>query len=256
MSQVQAIALNTFREVLRSKILYSVVAIAAAVVCAATLFGSVTIGSQVKVVKDFGLFALSFFGTLLAISAGTNLLNKELKYKTVYNILSKPVARWQFVAGKYLGLFAVVAVLDALLAGALILYAAGFEGRFDPLLLQGFLFALLEANIICAVTIFFSSLVVTTTLTGILTFATYISGRSVHYLAYFLSGDEKPALANVIRGFDLILPDLSLFAVGDRLVYGQEISLRELRNAVIYSISYSTILVMLAVLIFSRRELK
>ena len=79
--KITAIAYNTFREAIRNKILYSVLLVTAAIVIISSIFGAVSIGDQVKVVKDFGLFCISFFGAIITIVAGVSLLNKELKQK-------------------------------------------------------------------------------------------------------------------------------------------------------------------------------
>ena len=42
-------------------------------------------------------------------------LSKELGKRTIYNLLSKPVARWQFLVGKFLGMFATLALMMAFL---------------------------------------------------------------------------------------------------------------------------------------------
>lgn len=255
--KVFAIALNTFREAIRNKILYSVVLFAAIVVGISAFFGSVSIGSQEKVIKDFGLFSLSFFGALLAILSGVSLLNKELKQKTIYNIMSKPVQRWQFILGKHLGLMMTVHVLVALMSIALVGFLGLLEGRIDWLLFQAVGFVLLEVCIISAVTMFFSSLVVTTTLTGLFTLGTYLAGRSIGSLSYFMDGrgGYHPALSGLVKVLNCILPDLSLFNINDAVVYGNQVSLAHFGYAAVYSLSYSTIALLLAALIFSRREL-
>lgn len=255
--KIQAIALNTFREAVRNKILYSVLLFAILLVCASALFGSVTIGDQIKVIKDFGLFSLSFFGAIITVVSGVSLLNKELKQKTIYNILSKPVHRWQFIVGKHFGLTITVGLLVSLMGLALIAIVGLYEGQLDLLLFQGLLFSLLEVMVVAAIVIFFSSIVVTTTLTGLFTLGTYLAGRSINYLTFFLS-DEDPSQAGV-RGLitlaDWILPDLSLFNFNDAIVYGNSVSISNLAYAVCYGICYSTVLLILAALIFSRREL-
>lgn len=255
--KVWAIALNTFREAVRNKILYSVILFAIVVVAISALFGSVTMGSQLKVIKDFGLFSLSFFGAIITILSGVSLLNKELKQKTVYNILSKPVARWQFIVGKHLGLTFTVGVLVAMMGLGLIAFVGLMEGRLDALLIQGVLFAILEVAVVAAVSIFFSSLVVTTTLSGLFTLGTYIAGRSITYFKYFMEqGDNyDPGLAGVLTVFDWILPDLSLFNFNDLLVYGQSPTPADLGYAVVYCLGYSVAALTLAALIFQRREL-
>lgn len=256
--KVQAIALNTFREAVRNKIVYSVLLFAAVIVGISAVFGAVTLGSQIRVIKDFGLFALSFFGAVITIICGVSLLNKELKQKTVYNILSKPVARWQLILGKHLGLTFTVTVLVSLMGAALIGFVALFEGQPDWLLAQGVALTILEVTVVSSITLFFSSLVVTTTLTGIFTMGVYLAGRSISYLQFFLKEDSEgfnPALAGIINCANWVLPDLSLFNLGDQLVYGHGVSWNYFATAIVYCAAYSTVMLGLATVIFERREL-
>lgn len=255
--KIYAIALNTFREAIRNKILYSVVLVALLLVSISALFGAVTIGSQIRVIKDFGLFSLSFFGAIITIVCGATLLNREIKLKTVHNILSKPVARWQFIVGKNLGLCLTAGSLVGLVGIGLVVFVALFQGSIDPPLFQGILFALLEVIIVASVSIFFSTLVVTTTLSGIFTLGAYIGGRSISYLKYFLTEGENFNLVFVaiVKFFDLVLPDLSLFNYNAMIVYEQAVPLATVLHAVVYCFTYSLVTLALSALIFQKRDL-
>ena len=86
LDKVMNIALNTVRETIRSKILYSLFFFLILLLAVSAFFGTVTIGDQEKVIKDFGLFALSLFSVLYAVISGSLLLAKELQRKTLYNL--------------------------------------------------------------------------------------------------------------------------------------------------------------------------
>lgn len=254
--KIIAVAVNTFRESIRNQVIYSVVLFAVVVVGASAFFGAVSIGKQTEVIKDFGLFSLSFFGAIITILCGVSLLNKELKQKTVYNILSKPVARWQFIVGKHFGLSLTVSMLICMMCAALAGFVALFEGRIDWLLFQAGLFVMLEVWVIAATALFFSSLVVTTTLTGLFTLGTYLAGRSISYLKYFTAESEtNPLTTAVIGALDAVLPDLSLFNFNDLIVYGQPATLSDLTNAFLYAACYCVVALSLASMIFAKREL-
>jgi ABC-type transport system involved in multi-copper enzyme maturation permease subunit len=255
--KILTIALNTFREAVRNKILYSVVFFALLVVAVSAFYGTVSIGDQIKVIKNFGLFSLSFFGAVITIISGVSLLNKELKQKTIYNILSKPVTRWQFIIGKYFGVVLTVNLLVALMGAALVVFLWFFEHRIDWLLFQAIFFVFLEICVLTAVTVFFSSMAVTITLTGLFTLGTYIAGRSISYLSHFLRDGEgySPLVVRTTQVFDLILPDLSVFNVADAVVYGAPVSPHYVLQALIYCLSYCAAVLLLSIFIFSRREL-
>lgn len=259
-TKVWAIALNTFREGIRNKALYSVMFFSCVTVLVATIFGSVSVGSLPKIVKDFGLFSLSFFGAILSMVAGVSLLNKELNRKTIYNILSKPISRWQFVVGKYIGLTMTVSLQVLLMGCFLLFFAWTIEGVLDPLLFQGMLFALLEIVMVCAIATFFSTIVVTTTLTALYTCSFYIAGRSVACLDFFIPRQDDVAyssayLSKAMASFlYYMLPDFNAFNISDRIVYGEAIGLGQIFAAFVYSTSYSVALLCLAAVVFERRE--
>ncbi|MFN8392402.1 MAG: ABC transporter permease subunit [Bdellovibrionota bacterium] len=258
MIRVWAIVINTFREAIRNKILYSVLLFMALIMGASALFASVTIGDQLQVIKDCGLFSLSFFGAIITIITGVSLLNKELKQKTIYNILSKPISRWEFLLGKHLGLTLTVSLLVTFMGLGLVGFTALFERRIDLLLFQGILVAILEVTVISSVVMFFSSMAVTTTLPGILTLGTYIAGHSINYLNYFAATDGQSGAASqrVVTLFSWILPDLSVFNANSLLVYGQSLSAEHVMYATAYCLAYSTAALIFAGMIFSKRELQ
>ena len=102
--KVYAIAINTFKEVIRDKIFYSLVFFAVLLLGASVLLSTLTLGEQSKIIEDLSLSGIEILGVIIAIFVGIGLVNKELEKKTIYTIISKPIERWQFLLGKYLGL--------------------------------------------------------------------------------------------------------------------------------------------------------
>jgi ABC-type transport system involved in multi-copper enzyme maturation permease subunit len=249
-----AIARNTAREALRNKVLYSILAFAALVVAVAALFGSVSIGNQMKFVKDFSLAAISLFGVVIAVALGVSMLSKELGRRTILNILSKPVARWQFILGKFAGLTVTVAVVVACMTAALIGIVAAIEGTMDWGLLVAGLTVVLELMIVVAIALFFSAVVVTPTLAGMFTIAAFIAGRSAGYLDYFRGDDRNVAIRGVATLLYWILPHLNRLEVADQVVYGDALSLGTLALAATYAAAYTAALLLLSVALFQRRE--
>ena len=138
----------------------------------------------------------------------------------------------------------------------LVLFILAVEGRVDYLLFQAIYIAILESIIICAVTIFFSCMVVTTVLTGFFGLAFYLGGRAIVYLQYFINDEQTPTgLKNIVKIFDYILPDLSIYNVADRVVEGVAINKVHFLTATTYCLLYSATAVLLACIIFKKREL-
>jgi ABC-type transport system involved in multi-copper enzyme maturation permease subunit len=252
--KILAIARNTAREALRNKVLYSILGFAVLVVGVAALFGSASIGNQMKFVKDFALAAISIFGVVIAVTLGVNMLSKELGRRTILNILSKPVGRWQFIVGKFLGLAATVAVVVLLMTAALVGIVAAFEGTFDTALIVGGVAVLLELSIVVGIALFFSAVVVTPTLAGMFTVAAFVAGRSAGYLDYFRGEDTNGAVHAVATALYWVLPHLNRLDVADQVVYGDALSMGMLALAAAYAAAYTATLLLLTIGLFQRRE--
>src|SRR5579872_4206553 len=113
------IAVNVFRESVRDKVLYNLVAFAVLLIGASYLIGQLTAGQDVKMIKDLGLSATSMFGLFIAVFIGIGLVSKEVERRSVYSLLAKPITRYQLVLGKYCGLTLTLAVNVAVMAAAL-----------------------------------------------------------------------------------------------------------------------------------------
>ena len=77
-----------------------------------------------RVVTDLGLASISLFSVVVAIFLGSSLLYKEIERKTLYVILPKPIARFEFLLGKYFGIVATCAVFIAIMGALQLLVTA------------------------------------------------------------------------------------------------------------------------------------
>jgi len=251
--KLYAIALTTYLELVRSRSLLAFLALELAVILVAALFGSVTIGDQLVVTKNFGLFCASFFSILFVIIFGSALLEREVSRKTIYNIFSKPVSRSHFVLGKFFGLFTAGATLLFLSFVLLAITVTFFDlfSKSDSSLfyLSSFPFMLLELLIISAVIIFFSSFTVTPALIGLFTFAIFLAGRNAEYIPLFLAGEHISELLKIVLGSTYyLLPHLNLYTVSDKAVYDILPSFNHLLWCFLYTFCYSLALVCISLI--------
>src|SRR5271154_680472 len=153
------VAVNTFREAVRDRVLYNLVFFALMMIGAAILVGQISIGIDRLVIVNLGLSAISAFGLVMAIFIGVGLIYKEMEKRTLYSLLAKPVRRWQFIAGKYAGLLLTLAVNTSLmtlgLAAALYYVGRPFL-RSDSSVLVAVYFILLQLVLVTAIALFFS----------------------------------------------------------------------------------------------------
>jgi len=110
MNKTFAIALNTFKEAVRNRILYILLVFAILIMASSGIVGELTISARDRIIKDLGIASINFFGLLVAIFVGIGLVYNELDKKTIYTIVTKPIDRHQFLIGKYLGLLLTIYV--------------------------------------------------------------------------------------------------------------------------------------------------
>jgi len=252
--RLYAIALHTFREAVRDRVLVLFLVFALLMMAFSTVLSWLTVGSEIKIVTDLGLAALSLFGALMAVFIGITLVHKEVEKKTIYAVLAKPVPRWQFLLGKYLGLMLTLAVVTGLMA-VFYLAMVWWKGGTLPLhLIPAILLTYLELSVVTSVAILFSSFT-TPMLAAVFTVAIYVVGHLSWGLTGFLDYVPSPLARVVVTALYYGLPDLETFNVRSQVVYGHAVGAGYLLDASAYAAAYTAGMLTLAVLLFRRRDL-
>jgi ABC-type transport system involved in multi-copper enzyme maturation permease subunit len=127
--RVVAIALNTYRESLRARILLGLSGVAFAVALYSLVVGAFTLKNAPRVVSDLGAASISIFSVAVAVIIGATSLHRELEQKTLFPILARPIRRSEYLVGKYLGTLLTIAVFVMADAGLVLLLGAGLAGR-------------------------------------------------------------------------------------------------------------------------------
>jgi two-component system response regulator FixJ len=248
-----AIAFNTYREAARSKVLYSILFFGLFMIVFAAVLGELSLYQNERVIKDVGLFALSLFGNLMAIFLGVSFVYKEIERKSIYNIVSKPIRRWEYFLGKFLGIIATLylqlAVMAAIFIGALSFYGESLPA---PLFVAVGLIAV-EVTVVTTVALLFSSFS-TPYLSGFLALGTFVVGKTAHLLAQFAGSIENPVLSALIDVVDRVVPALHVFNVSTQVTYELPIPGAFVYHAAAYGLCYSAVVLFLGALIFSRRD--
>jgi len=274
MNRVLAIARNTFREAVRDRVLYLVAAFGLVVLGSGKLVGWVSVGEDVKIVRDVGLAALSFFGALVAIFVGTGLVQRELGGRTIYTILARPVARWEFILGKYLGLLATTLIVAAAMGCVFLIYLAAVTslapgepvgGGAPPAALglavwQSLFLTGCELVVVTALAVFFSA-VSTPILSAVFTFLTYVAGQfasSVELLAEMTSrapGGGSALGRVLLQVVYRLMPNLDLMNIRSSAVHGLAVPSAQVAWTALYAFAYAACVLAVACAAFERRNL-
>lgn len=257
--RVWAIAANTFREAIRNRVLAVLLMFALGLMLFSLVLGQLSLHEEVRIIKDLGLAGVSIVGLVIALFLGVNLLSKELDKKTVYAIIPKPLHRWEFLLGKYVGLAVTMTLLVVLMSAMLGAFVLTQGGHHGTVLLRAELLVLMELLLIVALAIFFSSFS-SPYLSAMFTAALWIIGRNSAELEAFASSKRLSggALSTILHGVVSVFPDFHMFYVsGSSLgdIHGAFVSWGYVAGAAGYCATYTLAALLLAFVIFSRRDL-
>lgn len=248
-----AIAFNTYREAVRSKVLYSILFFGLFLIGFAAVLGELSLYQNERVIKDVGLFALSLFGNLMAIFLGVSFVYKEIERKSIHNIVSKPIHRWQYFLGKFVGILVTLwlqlVVMLLLLTVVLSIWAQSIAGN----LYIAFLLICVEVTVVCTIALLFSAFS-TPYLSGFLTLGAVLVGKSADLIHRAASGVGNEMLQVVLDATHRIVPALYIFNVSTEVTYDLPIPARFVYHATVYGVCYSAVMLLFGALIFTRRD--
>jgi ABC-type transport system involved in multi-copper enzyme maturation permease subunit len=258
MRNVWAVAANTFREAVRDRVLYNLVFFALLMMGAAILVGQVSIGIEESVIKSLGLTAISVIGVFIAVFIGVGLVSKEMDKRTLYALLAKPVERWQFLLGKFVGLVMTLAVNTAAMAVGLCMALWTVKHpleRSDWYLLLAVYLIWLKLALIVALAMLFSC--ITTPFLAILfTVGIYIAGGFAEDLRTMQAVDLTPGTMKLLKGISFLLPNFENFNVMGAVAHGRGVPATLIWQDTGYALLYAAVVLVAAAMVFSQRNLK
>jgi ABC-type transport system involved in multi-copper enzyme maturation permease subunit len=248
-----AVAHNTFRESVRDKVLYVLLFFAGAAILCSKALGWITIGQDIKVVSDISLAALEVFGVLIAIFIGTNLLYKEIDKRTLYTILARPMRRYEFVLGKYLGLVLLLGIVT---------FAMGVMGAAYILLLGGtvgssFIFAVvltyMEFLLVTAFALLMSC-VTTPILGALIVFSVFVLGHATTVLVDLPPQLRDTGTQYILEFVYYALPNLNNFNLRSEAANAVAVNPVYVLWSIAYGCAYSAMLLAGAAMLFEEKD--
>lgn len=258
MKRAGVVALNTFREAVRDRVLYNLLFFALVMMAASIIAGQISIGIEEKVIVTLGLSAISLIGLLISIFIGVGLVSKEMDKRTLYAVLAKPVRRWEFLVGKFAGLVLTLAVNVAAMGIGLFLaliYVKPALERGDATVLTAVYFIWLKLALVVALALLFSCF--TTPLLAILfTAGIYIVGLYVQELRNMPVQVMSRGMTLFTKGLSYVLPNFENFNIMAMAAHSRQVPGTLIAQNTLYAAVYCAIVLSVAVLVFSRRNLK
>ncbi len=246
------IAKNTFKEIVRNRFLYLILFFAFVFIIFSLALGNLTIGESEKVIVDFGLGMIEIFGLIWVLFVGSQLLFKEVEWKTIFLILSKPIKRQDFILGKFFGFSGTIFLIVALQA---LLYLAVLLLKWidiTALIAWSLFFTFLKLEILLAIVFFFSSFM-SNIMTIMVSLMIYLISHNFSLLLDLFYKMWDVTLVYMLRGFQTIFPPLQALNTKELVGSFSELSTNFFLFNTFYAFAYILIILFLTVQIFGRK---
>ena len=265
-ARVRLVAWHVFKESVRDRVLYAIVAFAILLVAASLLIGQITAGQDVKIIKDLGLATIELAGIIMAVFVGIGLVAREIERRSIHGLLARPLRRWEFIVGKYAGLLLTIAVNLSLMTAAFYLMLvwmnwsspAGVRASWDapavdPALLLAVALIFGEVALVTAIALFFSTFSSSALLSLLFTLGVWVAGVESQDLRHFGDIVESP-LTPIVSVVGWVVPAFSAFDVKADIVHGHFVPAALVAWRLLYAVVYSAVAVGAGIAIFSRRD--
>jgi len=267
------IARITFLEAVRQRFFAFLLMLAAAMVLSSVAFRALDFGhGELKFIADFGFGGMFLFGSVLAVVMTAQLFFSEMDNKTALTLLAKPLSRWEFLLGKFLGAWVMLGVFVLTLAGLLglvlwsreqeLLLIAEQNGRIPatfsfPGLLWFSLLQWLRLGVVIAIVLALSAMARTFLFTVVMGALAVVAGQ--------LQWIAQDAILRPAGSFwydallwvtTRLLPNLQQFNLGDALVLGAStVSVPAVLEVGVSGLAYVAAYLALGMTLFRRREI-
>ena len=243
----------TCREAVRSRAFLGLLLIFAVTALLTRVVGWVSATDGNIVALDLVMSLQSVIGVLVAVATGTVLVQSEIQQKTLYTVLSRPLPRWRFVIGKYVGLAA------ALIAGQLAMAIIGLAwvwitgASLNPWLLLAVGMTCLEVLVMAAVGICLSMLA-GPLLSAVLCLAVYALGHAVATLPQLIDHLESWKRTLAVAAAALI-PNLGYFTFRGQAIHGYGMTATDAAVSLGYALLWIALLLVVSIAVFRRKQL-
>jgi len=257
------IAKVTVAEARRRRVVQAVIVLVIVILLSMTFFSYLSPQEQSRMIISSGLTAITVFGILLSIFIAAFLIPHEIETRTIYAILSKPVRRFEFVLGKYVGALVVLGFITAVMTAVLVLVLlvqsrlvpSTVDSAFNPNLLAVIFAAFMNYCALAVLTglIILISTLASTTMTVISAFIIWTVGSmqsTFHDLAEKAYGAAKVLLLVIY----FVVPKLENFDFRQEAANYMPISVVSGWDAVLHGIGYTIVVLLLAAVFFNDRQ--
>lgn len=242
--RILALSGAVFADAIRRRVVVAVIFFAALLVVAIPSLPTYGLGVIQGVYREVAL-SLTFVGAVvLTLALAAARVPGEIERRTIYNVAARPVGRWEYLVGTWLG---VVGVMAAVIATFTVVeQALGLVRYGDPMwrLWEGALAIWMESGVLAALCVAVSAL------TGpVVVVVAALSFLFIGHSRDSVLGEKSSALAKALY------PSLDTFNIINPVAHGTGVSLAYALGMVASFAGWCALLLLLGALVFRRRDL-
>lgn len=254
MKKVFIITFGIFRDSIRQPVSYFLISFFSLLILSTRVITTFGFGYEINMIREMGVSSITMAGLLITILASPGIISEDIRNRTILSVFAKPIRRWEFVVGKYIGIMLTIlcAFFFLSLTFGFTLWWKGDELDYwnilKSIILSYELVAIISAISLC-LSIFFPI-----GLNAIICFCVYAAGHLSPYMAGRLirDGGISAFIGNILYS---ILPNLEDFNLSSSLAIGTPIPNGYLIIASIYGVMYIGIIIFIAVVLLERKEI-
>lgn len=247
------IAKNTYKEVIRERLLYGVWLAAALLTGASFFLATISLDQNSRVLQNTGLASIHLLTVFIAVFVATNSMNHDVERRALYFLFPKPVSRPQYVVGKYLGFLMFLGTTLLILGGLFSIGIAFLNSSLLSAALINIAFSFLEVSLLVALATLFASFTAPLN-ASLYTLALFFIGHSQTTLKGFVSDLGNKSLEWIINAVYYILPNLEKFDVRKATLYNVAIPAEQVGWSIFYWVIMVSVVLYLATLVYRKQE--
>ncbi len=211
----KALARGVVLETVRRKDLWVVAILGFLIVLSAGALGFFGMTGLESFAKDLAATVLGGMSTILAIVSTARLMPDEIKNRTLYPLIARPISRFDLLVGNLIGAVFVSWMAFLILCALTAVALAIFKVPFEPLMAQYVLARMMGLVVVCAVTLMLSLVMTPSAATTMSFVVLFGSGMISQALLMAYQGGQS-AMAPLFRVVNAMLPQVGLFDLGGR----------------------------------------
>ncbi len=254
MKRIFSVGYIAFWEILRDKTVPIIIGLDIFIMSLSFVFGPLSLGAGDRMILDLGLAVLNLTSLFVIILIGTRMVSLEMEERTVYIVLSKPISRFEFIIGKFMGMATVLGVIYIVVSLFYIIFVKIIVGSVSSLLFLSIFLSFVKTLFLLSIAIFFST-VATPVSSGIFSFFVYLIGTRITDILEMARMVKNPLLNSLLEIIYIVFPNLEIYNINPNLVYNIPVDRLIVITGISYGLLYIVFLLYVSSLIFGNKEI-